>query len=76
MNNDVDKYLNKVKVHKGDYIIIPSGMLHALGKDILALEVGTNSNTTYRFYDYNRKGKDGKHVLYMLKNLLMSQTSI
>ncbi len=60
MNNDVEKYLNKVEVHKGDYIIIPSGMLHALGKDILALEVGTNSNTTYRFYDYNRKGKDGK----------------
>lgn len=60
MSNDVEKYLNKVEVHKGDYIIIPSGMLHALGKDILALEVGTNSNTTYRFYDYNRKGKDGK----------------
>lgn len=60
LNNDVEKYLNKVEVHKGDYIVIPSGMLHALGKDILALEVGTNSNTTYRFYDYNRKDKDGK----------------
>ena len=35
------------------------GMLHALGKDILAIEVGTNSNTTYRFYDYNRKDANG-----------------
>lgn len=60
LDNTIEQYLNKVEVKKGDYIIIPSGMLHALGKGILALEVGTNSNTTYRFYDYNRKGKDGK----------------
>lgn len=60
LNNSVEQYLNKIEVHKGDYVIIPSGMLHALGKNILAIEVGTNSNTTYRFYDYNRKGKDGK----------------
>lgn len=35
-------------------------MIHALGRDILALEVGTNSDTTYRFYDYNRVDKSGK----------------
>ena len=51
-------------------------MLHALGKDILALEVGTNSNTTYRSMTTTVKEKMEKHVLYMLKNLLMSQTSI
>lgn len=56
----LDKYLVKFPVKKGDYITIPAGMLHALGKDILALEIGTNSNTTYRFYDYGRIGKDGK----------------
>ncbi len=59
-DNTLENYLVKYSVKKGDYIIIPSGMLHALGKDILALEIGTNSNTTYRFYDYARIGKDGK----------------
>lgn len=58
-NNDLEKYLRKWPVKKGDYITIPAGMLHALGKDILALEVGTNSNTTYRFYDYGRKDAQG-----------------
>lgn len=59
-NGTLEKYLVKVPVKKGDYITIPAGMLHALGKDILALEIGTNSNTTYRFYDYGRIGQDGK----------------
>jgi mannose-6-phosphate isomerase len=47
-------------MHPGDFIVIPAGTLHSLGKDILALEIGTNSNVTYRFHDYNRKDKDGK----------------
>ena len=54
-NGTLDQYLQKWPVKKGDYIIIPQGMIHALGKGILALEIGTNSNTTYRFYDYQRK---------------------
>lgn len=58
-NNTLENYLQKWPVHKGDYITIPAGMLHALGKDILALEVGTNSNTTYRFYDYGRVDANG-----------------
>lgn len=55
----LETYLKKWPVKKGDYITIPAGMLHALGKDIFAIEVGTNSNTTYRFYDYNRKDANG-----------------
>lgn len=58
-NNELKPYLQKWPVKKGDYIIIPAGMIHALGKDILALEIGTNSNTTYRFYDYGRTDKQG-----------------
>lgn len=55
----IEKYLKKWPVKKGDYITIPTGTLHALGADIWALEVGTNSNTTYRFYDYERKDVHG-----------------
>ncbi len=52
-------YVRKVPVREGDYISIPSGTLHALGKGILAAEIGTNSDTTYRFYDYKRKDSQG-----------------
>ena len=58
-DNTLEQYLQKWPVKKGDYITIPAGMLHALGKDIWAIEVGTNSNTTYRFYDYDRKDANG-----------------
>ena len=59
-NGTLEKYLKRWEVSKGDFITIPEGMIHALGRDILALEVGTNSDTTYRFYDYNRVDKSGK----------------
>lgn len=59
-NGTLEKYLKRWEVSKGDFITIPEGMIHALGQDILALEVGTNSDTTYRFYDYNRVDKNGK----------------
>ncbi|MED9947812.1 MAG: class I mannose-6-phosphate isomerase [Peptacetobacter hiranonis] len=59
-NGTLEKHLKRWKVSKGDFITIPSGMIHALGRDTLALEIGTNSDTTYRFYDYNRTDKNGK----------------
>lgn len=63
----LEPYLQTWNVKKGDFIVIPSGMLHALGKDILALEIGTNSNTTYRFYDYNRCDANGNPRTLHLK---------
>lgn len=59
-DENLEKYLRKVEMHAGDFIFVPAGMLHALGGNILALEVGTNSNTTYRFYDYGRKDMNGQ----------------
>lgn len=59
-NGTLENYLKRWEVSKGDFITIPEGMIHALGRDILALEIGTNSDTTYRFYDYNRVDKNGK----------------
>ena len=53
-------YVNRVKVKKGDFFFIDSGTLHAIGKGILLAEIQQNSNTTYRVFDYNRLGNDGK----------------
>lgn len=43
-----------IPVKKGDLVNIPQGLVHALGGGIVALEVGQNSDTTYRIYDYDR----------------------
>ena len=56
----VEEQLNFVDVKKGDVFFIPSGLVHAIGAGILLAEIQQNSNITYRVYDYNRLGKDGK----------------
>jgi mannose-6-phosphate isomerase len=59
-NGTVEGQLNFVNVKKGDVFFIPSGLVHAIGAGILLAEIQQNSNITYRVYDYNRIGKDGK----------------
>ena len=56
----VESLLHRVKVKPGDVYFIPSGLVHAIGAGILICEIQQNSNVTYRVYDYNRPGKDGK----------------
>ena len=52
--------MKRVKVKKGDSFFIPAGMLHAIGRGILIAEIQQNSDLTYRVYDYDRVGADGK----------------
>lgn len=52
--------LKAVDVAPGDSFYIPSGTVHALGKGVLVAEIQQNSDTTYRLYDYDRLGLDGK----------------
>lgn len=59
-DNTLMDYVQKVKVHKGDFFFIESGTLHAICKGVLLAEVQQNSDTTYRVYDYDRRGADGK----------------
>ncbi|HWJ03672.1 MAG TPA: type I phosphomannose isomerase catalytic subunit [Verrucomicrobiae bacterium] len=51
--------LNSVEVRTGDAFYIPPGLVHALGKGILAAEVQQNSDVTYRIYDYGRRDQTG-----------------
>ena len=44
----------------GDSIFIASGRLHAIGAGFLIHEIQQNSDTTYRVFDWNRRGLDGK----------------
>lgn len=52
--------VSRVKVKPGDFFFIDSGTLHAICRGVLLAEVQESSNTTYRIFDYNRLGKDGK----------------
>jgi mannose-6-phosphate isomerase len=56
---DFEKYLNYVEVNKDDWILIKSGVVHAIGTGITILEIQMNSSMTYRLYDWNRKDLNG-----------------
>ena len=52
--------MNHVPVKAGEIYFIPAGMLHAIGAGILVAEIQQNSDLTYRVYDFDRVGADGK----------------
>ncbi len=51
---DVEAYVEQIPVRAGDCHYLPSGQVHALGAGILAAEVQTPSDTTFRVFDFNR----------------------
>lgn len=72
----VDKYFQKVPVHKGDLFYIEAGTIHAIGSGILLAEVQENSNLTYRLYDFNREDKNGnRRELHIDKALEVANLS-
>ena len=54
------RYLRDYTVHEGDVAYIPAGTVHAMRKDTIVAEIQENSDLTYRLYDYNRVGNDGR----------------
>lgn len=52
--------LNAVYAQPYDVFYIPAGTIHALGKGFVVAEIQQSSNSTYRIYDYDRVGPDGK----------------
>lgn len=59
-NATLMNYLQQVPVEKDDLFFIRAGTIHALGAGVLVAEIQESSNLTYRLYDYDRIGKDGK----------------
>jgi len=52
--------LARHEVKAGDVFYLPAGRVHAIGAGILLAEVQQSSDVTYRIFDYNRLGLDGK----------------
>jgi mannose-6-phosphate isomerase len=66
--------LNKIPATSGDSILVSSGQVHAIDAGNLILEIQENSDTTYRLYDWDRVGLDGKprklHLEESLRSIL------
>lgn len=64
---------HRIPVHAGDAMFLPSGRVHAIGAGLVIFEIQQNSDTTYRVFDWNRAGLDGKprelHVAQSLASI-------
>lgn len=59
-SGNVEPALHDIPVRTGESIFIPSGRVHAIGAGSVIIEIQQNSDTTYRVFDWNRTGLDGK----------------
>lgn len=56
-----DQLLSYVEAKKKDFLFVPDGHIHAIGKNVLCFEIARNADITYRLYDYDRiDNKTGK----------------
>jgi len=69
----VAECLHHIAVKAGDAMFLPSGRLHAIGGGNVIFEIQQNSDTTYRVFDWNRAGLDGRprelHVAQSLASI-------
>ena len=70
---DVAGCFHRIAVTTGDAMFLPSGRVHAIGAGLVIFEIQQNSDTTFRVYDWNRAGLDGKprelHVAQSLESI-------
>lgn len=52
--NTLESYLEMYEVHRGDFIFIPAGTVHAIGAGLRLMEVQQSCDLTYRLYDWGR----------------------
>lgn len=65
-----EKFLRHKKVKAGDFVYVPSGTIHAIGKGIVILETQQSSDITYRVYDYDRTDDNGnKRELHLARSI-------
>jgi mannose-6-phosphate isomerase len=59
-DGSVAECFHHLPVKAGDVMFLPSGRVHAIGAGNVIFEIQQNSDTTYRVFDWNRVGLDGK----------------
>ena len=72
-DGSVAECFHRIPVRAGDTMFLPSGRVHAIGDGLVIFEIQQNSDTTYRVFDWNRVGLDGKarelHVAQSLASI-------
>lgn len=63
---------HRIEVQPGDCMFLRSGRVHALGAGSVIFEIQQNSDTTYRVFDWNRVGLDGKPRELHIENSMRS----
>ena len=66
----VEHCLGTVTVRAGDAIFVPAGTAHTICPGVVLCEVQQQSDITYRVFDYNRIGADGKPRALHLRQAL------
>lgn len=59
-DGSVADLIHRIPTRPDSFIFIPSGRIHAIDAGNLIFEIQQNSDTTYRVFDWNRIGLDGK----------------
>jgi mannose-6-phosphate isomerase len=59
-DGSIPSWIHKIHPQTGDLIYVQPGVLHAIGEGLLLLEVQQPSDSTFRIYDWDRVGLDGK----------------
>ncbi|MBU1692456.1 MAG: class I mannose-6-phosphate isomerase [Verrucomicrobia bacterium] len=59
-SRNLESVLRFIPLTAGQAVFVPAGRLHAIDAGCLLLEIQQRSNTTYRLYDWNRIGADGR----------------
>ncbi|MBI2082208.1 MAG: class I mannose-6-phosphate isomerase [Deltaproteobacteria bacterium] len=57
--SDLTRFLNFVPVQPGDVYFVQAGVPHAIGPGLFLYEIQETSSTTYRYFDFNRRDKNG-----------------
>ncbi|HSG17017.1 MAG TPA: type I phosphomannose isomerase catalytic subunit, partial [Anaerolineae bacterium] len=60
LDGRLEPLLHSFPAKTDDYICVPAGSLHAIMGGLIIAEIQQNSDTTYRVYDWNRLGSDGR----------------
>ena len=59
-SGEVEPLLHRFEARPGDAILIEAGTVHAIGAGVMLAEIQQMSDATFRVFDWNRVGPDGK----------------
>lgn len=59
-DDTITDLLREYEINKGNLFFLPAGRIHSIGAGAFIAEIQQTSDITYRIYDFNRKGADGK----------------